>query len=467
MSEDYSNNIINNDNNNIINDNNNISNDNNNQSKLKSLGDEIRTVMEISIGKKPESIREAELQEKNKQIAEEIRKKLRIDTNPLIPNLETIDNNINQLEQLKEKLSNNPLTQYTNIDTNKINKSIEYLNTSKNNSAHNIIKNGTDNTTVLYKDNNNQTKAIDLTGEELITEDTDNIYIDDVIIPKHTTKTQTLQDIYTKQELAKLKQTNPNYRPMTDSEWLEEINKEREYNYSLNKTLTKEMSILANDIPQDLKAEIDYLDPLGIDEYMFLTAKMKKLQPIIEIASDKLNAKQTITKEEYEALQTARYITYSMQSRGISTRARIIPGAIQMGKDSLIGALVMFTTDWLINAGIGLATYATGGLTAPIASIRAVQQIRKYSKIFNNARKKYKVLKYTWNTGKLIGYQMAGAKLDTISRTFLFDVMPFLGENREQRITAKRNNQMLEFTDKGGLFINDISQDMEDFRKTR
>lgn len=256
--------------------------------KPETVNDTIRTISAIAIGAKTDAEKQVELKEQSQRI----RDRLKIDSNPLIPNLETIDNNINNLEQLKEQLSNNPLTQYTNIDINEINKSIEYINTSKNNSAHNIIKNGTDNTTVLYKDSNNQPKAINLTGKELITEDTDNIYIDDIIIPKHTTKTQTLQDIYTKQELTKLKQTNLNYRAMTDDEWLEEINKEREYNYSLNKTLTREMSALATDIPDDLRAEIDYLEPMGIEEYTFLTAQMNKLQPIIESASDKLNVGQ-------------------------------------------------------------------------------------------------------------------------------------------------------------------------------
>ncbi len=404
------------------------------------------------------------LNNSTKEIIKQTRDYLRLDSNPLIEEEEI--KTINNLKQIK----NNPLAKYINVDID--DKYIENFKAGQYNSSQNIIKNGTKGI-VNYLDQDNEEKQILLIGNELITEDKDNIYISrnnldntkveqEVIIPKHYKRDTKLKDIYTKKELEQLKKDNIKYRTMTDEEWLEEMNKTRTFNYALNKTITDKVRTLAHNIPDNIKEEIDYSDPIGINEYSYLESIKTTQEPLIESALLKIKQGQNITAEEEEALWNRKYINYSIMRRGVAFRSKVFSGVIKGVEDNLLGTATMLITDTLIDAGLAALAPATGGATGAIAATRVGTKILKLANKFNKARKTYKTLNYSTKALKWTGLSMAGAKVDTLVRTHLFENIPGI-DSKQDRLREKKNNWMLKVTDKGNLFIRNLTQDQENF----
>lgn len=404
------------------------------------------------------------LNNSTKEIIKQTKDYLRLDSNPLIEEekIETINN----LEQIK----NNPLAKYINIDIDDT--QLENFKAGQYNSSQNIIKDGTTGI-VNYLDQDNEEKQILLTGNELITEDKDNIYISrnnldntkveqEVIIPKHYKKDTKLKDIYTQKELEQLKDNNIKYRTMTDEEWLEEMEKTRTFNYALNKTVTNKVRTLAHNIPDSIKEEIDYLDPMGINEFMFLQSIKEAQEPLVASALLKIKQGQNITTEEEEALWNRKYINYSIMRRGVAFRSRVFSGVIKGVEDNLIGTATMFITDKAIDAVLMALAPITGGATGAIAATRVGTKILKLANKFNKARKTYKTLNYGAKALKWAGLSMAGAKADTLVRTHLFENIPGI-DSKQDRLREKKNNWMLKVTDKGNLFIRNLTQDQENF----
>ena len=404
------------------------------------------------------------LNNSTKEIIKQTKDYLRLDSNPLIEEekIETINN----LEQIK----NNPLAKYININID--DNHLENFKAGQYNSSQNIIKNGTTGI-VNYLDQDNEERQILLTGNELITEDKDNIYISrnnldntkvkqEVIIPKHYKRDTKLKDIYTKKELEQLKKDNVKYRTMTDEEWLEEMNKTRTFNYALNKTVTNKVRTLAHNIPDSIKEEIDYLDPIGINEYSYLESIKTTQEPLIESALLKIKQGQNITAEEEEALWNRKYINYSIMRRGVAFRSKVFSGVIKGVEDNLMGTATMLITDALIDAGLAALAPATSGATGAIVATRVGAKILKLANKFNKARKASKILNYSTKALKWAGLSMAGAKVDTLVRTHLFENIPGI-DTKQDRLREKKNNWMLKVTDKGNLFIRNLTQDQENF----
>ncbi len=259
---------------------------------------------------------------------------------------------------------------------------------------------------------------------------------------------------------------------MTDEEWNKEINEVRTNYYSLNKALTKRMQALAHNIPDNIREDIDYQDTIGINELTYLEGIKKKQEPLVESALLKIKQGKNITKEEEEALWYRKYINYSIQRRGVAFRAEAFTGIKENTKNNLMAIASVAISDYAVDKALLALGTVTGGLST---TVLVGSKLLKIANKFNQARKSYKTLNYGVKALKFAGLTATKAGVDTLVRTHLMDrVGTYVGDtlfanpnllttNKESRLREKRNNRQLEYSDKGGLYIQSITQKMEDF----
>ena len=319
------------------------------------------------------------------------------------------------------------------------------------------IKQGTKGT-IKYKNNNGELQQIILNGTENITEDKNNIYIINnnnikTTLPKQYTKKETLKDIYTEDELEQLRSSI--FRPMTDEEWQDEINKTREVNYRINSLLTKQKENLEKALPMEMINQIKDMEPMGIGEYIYATNAIKEATPIIQQAYLKIKDGKEITQEEYDAIMDDKFFRYNINTRGITWGDEVFSGVILNLQENLEATMASLLTDAALMV-------TGGGLLKGVSKLPAMTKaMSKFLSIAKNYPKTTKALKYGSKFLGMVGADMVRAKIDTVSRTHVFDGL--LSDSRDFKIQQAKNERILALTDLGGLNIKELSQEDEDF----